>query len=234
GLDEVVDGKKNVIAGSGKQLRSGHVDGDLVSAADRYLIDTSVADVVNAGRNRIVRHERRPIRNGAGEYVVALVRSVGQGHKLALNALQLIGNGGEVASGERATAGLDAEAEGLLQRAGDRTQRRIGGRELALHRAEALQIAVAESGLIVVLDQLGGGGRIVGGLVHAFAGRNLELSLLCFQLCLVERRQQFGHGIRIHAHGRLPRNSYCTAAPRPRFTASESKASMVETTRAAA
>jgi hypothetical protein len=51
GLDEVVDGEKNVIAGSGKQLRSGLVDGDLVSIADRYLIDIGVA-----------RHSRRRIR----------------------------------------------------------------------------------------------------------------------------------------------------------------------------
>ena len=122
-----------------------HVDSDRAKRA--YLAGIQIA-LAQAD----VHHKWCGTRLGAGEYVVALVSSVGQRHQLALNALQLIGNGGLVASGERATAGLDAEAEGLLQRGGDRTQRRTGGRELALNHAETLQIAAGESSLIVVLD----------------------------------------------------------------------------------
>src|SRR5208282_6675572 len=115
GPDKIVDGKKNVIACSGKELRSGLVDGELISIADRDLIDIGVAFIVDAGSRVSVHHVGRRIRGGAGEYVVALIRRVSQGHKLALNALQLTGNCGSVARGERAAAGLDAETEGLLQ-----------------------------------------------------------------------------------------------------------------------
>src|SRR5208282_4455462 len=150
-------------------------------------------------------------------------------------ALQLSHDCGLVAGGDRAVGAFNAEANGLLQRGCDRTQRRIGGRELALHRADTLQIAAVESSLIVVLDQQAGGGRIVRGLVHAFAGRNLERRLLRLQLCLVERRQQIGHGIRIDTHRCLPSSysAYSSAASMPRFTASSSKRLMVETTLAA-
>ncbi len=148
----------------------GCVDGEFVSAADRYLIDVGVADIADPGGNAIVDHERRRTRISAREHEAALVRSVGQGHKLALNALQFRGNCGPVAVGERAIAALDTETDGSLHRGYDRTQGRISGRELALDRVETLQIAAVEGSLIVVLHQQGSGGRIVGGLVHASAG----------------------------------------------------------------
>src|SRR5260221_8468816 len=185
GLDEAVDGEKNVVAGSGKQVRSGLVDGELVSIADRYLIDISVADIADAGRDGIIDHEWRRIRIGACEHVTALVRSVGQRHKLALNALQFIGDRGPVAVGERAIGSLNAEADTSLQRGYNRTQRRIGGRELALYRADTLQIAAVEGRLVVVLDQQGSGGRVVRGLGHAPARPKTEHWLPRFPLLLV-------------------------------------------------
>src|SRR5260221_10909597 len=186
GLDEDVDGQKNVVAWSGKQERSGLVDGELVSIADRYLIDISVADIADAGGDGIIDHEWRRIRIGACEHVTALVRSVGQRHKLALNALQFIGDRGPVAVGERAIGSLNAEADTSLQRGYNRTQRRIGGRELALYRADTLQIAAVEGRLVVVLDQQGSGGRVFRGLGYPPARRKIQHGLLRFQLWLIE------------------------------------------------
>ena len=97
-------------------MRSWHVDGELVSIADRHLIDIGIADIVDAGRRVSIDDVRRRIRSCAGEYVIALICRVGQGHELALNALQLIDDGRPVAVGKRAIGALDAQAEGLLQR----------------------------------------------------------------------------------------------------------------------
>ena len=203
GLERVVkrlERGKDAAGGVLKKLAAGDagLNGSAIGKLDGIAVGVAV---VGDGLSDGIESERLRGDGGAGEKIGALVLGVAEADELLEQALDFTSDSLTIGRADGAVGAFGADGDGAGENLDDIAEGGIGNLKFGLQRVEVLQELIVLTGLIVVLHELRGSGRIVGELIDAAAAGKLLSGSVEVLLALQKSGEQIGNEIGVEADG---------------------------------
>ena len=195
---EILERAEDAAGGIEEELIAGNVGADGIAIREFDGSGVAVA-VVGDGAGSL--RERLGGDGGTGKEKSALIGGVGEAEDLRDEALHFAGDGLAIAGVEGAVGAFRAEGDGASESRDDIAHGGISDLKFRLEGADVLQELIILAGLVVIADESGDGGGIIGELVDGAAGGELLGGGVLILLALRDGSEQIRQEVGIETNG---------------------------------